>query len=70
MAEVMSHRSSYILRTSFDRYEGVLDVQFVDGSEYRYAGVPLGTYHSLITAPSIGRAFRQLIYDRFEGEEI
>lgn len=70
MAEVMTHRSSYVAQTSYDRYDNSLEVEFTDGTRYRYEGVPLGIYHSLITSSSIGKAFRALIYDSYDGEEV
>lgn len=70
MAEVMTHRSSYIASTTYDRYDNSLEVEFSDGVRYRYEGVPLGIYHQLVTSSSIGSAFRRLIYDSYDGEEV
>lgn len=70
MPEVMRHRSSYIESTTYDQPSETLDVTFVDGSQWRYSGVPRGIYTSFITSPSRGRAFRALIRDSFEAEEV
>lgn len=66
----MRHRSSYIAETNYDAETLNLDVTFNDGSQWRYAGVPAGTYTELVNAPSIGRAFHALIRDSYEAEEL
>lgn len=70
MSEVMRHRSSYIDVTEYDHSTGDLTVTFSDGRSYLYSGVPRGIYTQVITAPSVGRAFRQYIRERFDGEEV
>lgn len=70
MAEVMHHRSSYIDETEYDHDTNALTVTFSDGSTWRYYDVPRGLYTQMITSPSVGRAFRALIRDSFEAEEV
>lgn len=67
MAEVIRHRSSYIDETEYD--DGALTVTFSDGSSWRYEDVPQDIYAQVISAPSVGRAFRQLIRDSYSGEK-
>ena len=66
----MRHRSSYIATTEYDSATGLLVVEFTDGARWRYPDVPRGRYTQLITSPSVGKAFRALIRDSFEGEEL
>jgi|FreactcultuFSWF8_1027224.scaffolds.fasta_scaffold00664_10 hypothetical protein len=70
MAEVMNHRSSFIAQTSYDHNDQTLRIEFTDGKTFEYPGVPHGSYTSLITSPSVGRAFHTVIKDRFTGEEV
>lgn len=50
---------------------GVLEVEFVRGGRvYRYSGVPLGVYHGLMVAPSIGGYFAKFIKDRYAYVEV
>lgn len=69
MAEVIEHtRSSFIFQTVYDQQAQQLDVMFRDGAQWRYFDVPRGIYTQMITSPSVGKAFHQLIKDRYEGE--
>lgn len=76
MAEVIPQRSSFIASTTYyhndegDRQAEDLVIEFTDGAEFVYEGVPRGTYTAFITAPSRGKAFHQIIKDRFPGEEL
>ena len=38
-----------------------LEVQFVGGARYRYARIPESVHRALLAAPSIGKAFTELI---------
>jgi hypothetical protein len=70
MSEVMRHRSSHIDTTEYDYSSETLSVTFTDGRTWQYSNVPRGAYHQFITAPSRGRAFNDVIRDRYDGEEV
>ena len=44
-----------------DRSFGALEVEFASGTVYRYTGVLRVTFDAILCAPSIGRAFSQLV---------
>ena len=48
----------------------VLEVEFRNGSVYRYFAVPLATYEGLVRAESKGRYFNQNILPRFPYQRI
>ncbi len=54
MTNPVEVRSSSLARLSYDRQQAILHVEFRDGTAYQYAGVPLGTYQSLLQADSKG----------------
>jgi hypothetical protein len=62
--------SSSLLSIGYDPEEQVLEAEFVDGSVYRYEGVPPELHLELITAPSLGRYFNAHIRDDFKGERV
>lgn len=70
MSEVMRHRSSYLEETDYDQPSQILTVTFTDGSRWQYSDVPRGIYTQMITSASIGKAFRALIRDTYEAEEV
>jgi hypothetical protein len=45
---------------------GWLDVRFVDGSEYRYYGVPHAVFSALLEAPSKGRFVHRHLKGRYD----
>ena len=62
-------KSSYI--ESIGREANVLEVSFKSGKVFRYIGVPVETYESVLSAESIGRAVReQVVKGGFEAEEV
>ena len=68
--EVLRHRSTYIAETEYDFDTGALTVTFSDGATWQYDDVPQLVYTQLVRAPSVGRAFRTLIRDSYEGEQV
>lgn len=53
-------RSSHILSASYDEDSRTLEIEFSSGT-YWYDGVPLEVYQGLVSAPSAGRFFNQVI---------
>jgi len=65
MTDPVEVRSSSLARLSYDCQQAILHVEFRDGTAYQYAGVPLGTYKSLLQADSKGAYFNHCIRSRF-----
>jgi lysyl-tRNA synthetase class 2 len=62
--------SSVIRRFGYDPRTGALDVEFVSGRRYRYAGVPGEVAAAMREAFSKGRYFNARIRDRYACEEL
>jgi hypothetical protein len=65
MTNPVEVRSSSLARLSYDRRQATLQVEFRDGTQYQYSGVPLRTYQSLLQANSKGSYFNHYIRSRF-----
>lgn len=50
--------------------EGVLTIQFRDGSVYQYADVPIGIYEELVGAGSKSHFFRENVKGKFEHTKV
>jgi lysyl-tRNA synthetase class 2 len=62
--------STVIRRFEHDPRAGTLDVEFVSGRRYRYAGVPEQVAADFREAFSKGRFFNARIRDRYPCEEL
>lgn len=62
--------STSIASATYAAPQGTLDIQFPDGSTYRYFNVPPSTYTGLLDAVSKGRFFHRTIRGRFEYERV
>lgn len=62
--------SSVIRRFEYDPRAAALDVEFVSGRRYRYAGVPDKVAGAFREAFSKGRYFNARIRDRFPCKEL
>lgn len=62
--------SSVIASVGYDRSLAVLEVEFTNGSRYRYYAVPASVHRALVSADSVGRAFARLVRDRYPTERI
>jgi lysyl-tRNA synthetase class 2 len=62
--------STVIRRFDYDPRAQALDVEFVSGRRYRYAGVPENVAAAFREAFSKGRFFNARIRDRFACEEL
>ena len=51
----VSVESSNIASIGYDEASRTLEVEFLDGSVYRYSGVPLAKYNGLMDADSHGK---------------
>ena len=64
-------RSSMITGLSYDDETNALDVHFATtGGVYRYLNVPADVFEQLSTASSVGRAFIDLVKNRFAWQQI
>jgi KTSC domain len=70
MTDPVEVRSSSLARLSYDRRQAILQVEFHDGTEYEYAGVPLKTYQNLLQADSKGSYFNHYIRSRFTASKL
>lgn len=57
--------SSNLESCEFDSETGVLVIDFVAGSTYKYKNVPANIYHGLLAAESHGKFFHENIRDKF-----
>lgn len=63
-------QSSVMTYVHYDEEAAELDITFVSGKIYRYAGVPLATYVDLLDAESKGEFFNENIKDVFPYVEV
>lgn len=61
MPEMHSLQSSNLAACGYDAETKTLTVQFANGSEYTYSGVPEETYEGLLSASSPGQYFHRHI---------
>ncbi len=62
--------SSHIASVGFDSYVGTLEVEFKDGTVYRYFEVPTATYQQLITAGSVGKYLAENIWSKYHHAKV
>jgi hypothetical protein len=60
--------SSNINSVGFEN--GILEVEFVSGSVYRYFDVPQEVFESLVNAPSVGKFFNENIRSIYGHERV
>jgi hypothetical protein len=60
--------SSTINSVGFEN--GILEVEFVSGSVYRYFDVPQEVFESLVNAPSVGEFFNENIRSIYGHERV
>ena len=65
----MKTNSSVLHSLAYERSTQELTVVFMDGTAYRYSGVPEHTYQSLLLASSKGRFFNHEIRGRYPFEK-
>jgi len=63
-------RSSNIASIGYDVEEGILQVEFLDGSVYNYYEVPEEVHDGFMVAPSKGRFLWREIRDMYEYERV
>jgi hypothetical protein len=59
--EMISVSSTSLAAVGYDNETATLYVQFLNGSNFCYQGVPLDAYEGLLSAGSIGNHFHQFI---------
>lgn len=57
--------STTLVTVAYDEALGVLQLEFRSGAIYRYFGVPATVYDGLLSAPSKGNYFNQVIRGHF-----
>lgn len=62
--------STVVRRFAYDPTSRALDVEFVSGRRYRYAGVPLEVAEAFRSAFSKGRFFNARVRDRYPCTEL
>jgi len=62
--------SSNLSSARYNEAEGLLDVTFQNGTEYRYKGVPATTFEDLKKTESAGKFLNQVIKGKFEYEKL
>ena len=63
-------QSSSIAAVSYDDAAFTLEVEFVNGSVYRYFEVPAAVYLAFMGADSLGRYFNAQIRDRYRYDKV
>lgn len=58
--------SSSLRSVGYDAKTSTLEVEFHNGSVYRYRPVPKEMWQSLRKAPSVGQYFQAFVRDHFE----
>ena len=58
--------SSSLRSVGYDAATLTLEVEFRNGSVYRYLDVPTGLWTSFRRAPSMGKFFQEHVRDQFE----
>lgn len=58
-----SVQSSSLHSVGYEEETKTLEIEFNNGSVYRYYGVPFSVYQGLMSAPSHGKYFHQHIRD-------
>ena len=68
--EMVPVTSSQIAAIGYDPETMIAEVRFVNGSVYRYKGVPMGVTEGIINSESPGRTFSATLKYGFEYEKI
>lgn len=68
--ERKSVTSSDLRSVGYEATSQTLEVEFQDGSVYRYYDVPLATYEGLMAGPSHGKYFHRYIKKQFRSEKV
>lgn len=63
-------KSSNLKSVGYDEAAKTLEIEFLNGSVYRYVGVPAETYRRFAGAESLGKAFHAFIRPKYEGEPV
>ncbi len=68
--EMQQVSSSNISAIGYDAKDEIVHVQFLNGSEYIYKGVPQHKFDSLLNAPSVGSYLNRNYKNYFPYERI
>ena len=62
---ITAAESSVLAAVAYDRTRELLQLEFHNGSSYRYFGVPATVYEALLSARSRGSYFNRAVRGRF-----
>ncbi|AQQ54005.1 KTSC domain-containing protein [Planococcus lenghuensis] len=57
--------STHLKEAGYNPFDGILRIEFQDGSIYDYQGVPEHVFRGLMSAGSHGKYFAEKIKDRY-----
>jgi hypothetical protein len=63
-------QSTSLHAATYQDQSALLELEFRDGTSYRYLGVPEQVYQELLRSESKGRYFNQYIRNRFQGAKV
>lgn len=63
-------KSSQIKSVGYDGSRSIMEVEFSNGTVYRYHGVEAHQHHALVNAPSIGSHFHAQIRGKHKHEQV
>lgn len=66
---MINHSSDSTAIDSFE-YTQILEVRFVNGSVYRYYGIPENVHKDFMSASSLGKFFVENIKERYAFERV
>lgn len=64
------HDSSHLVKSRYNAMDRTLDIEFKNGSVYRYHGFPPGEHQAFLSAPSQGRYHSDFIKDYYHCEPL
>ena len=70
MTDMISVSSSNIESVGYEEETQEVYVKFLNGSTYKYLGVPINVYNALLTAPSVGQYLNKNIKPLYNFERV
>ena len=68
--EMIQVESSSIESIGRDEATGVMQVNFVNGSQYKYKGVPVSVFNEFLNAGKKGKYYTDNIRGKYESERL
>jgi hypothetical protein len=63
--QTVAVKSSTLATVAYDVDRHLLELEFRNGTNYRYSGIPVEVYQALLRAPSKGQFFNREIRGKF-----